>query len=279
MRATAVIAVTLAGLFLAAAAAARADEEPAVSVSPDTVEVGLGFSGADVTISGTTPEGADVLLVVDGPSDTVKMRKQGKVMGVFWMTVEQAKVEDMPSFHLVRGSKAIDELLSTDALAQLGVDPAASQIMDEAQAVDTVDGSSLPEEKATEFVTALRDEYIANGQYTSWRCYHEAEAADCGAGSPTGALIPIDEEGRWETSLSLPANIALGDYSAQVHYVRDGQVVGSGGTTFSVAKVGMVDSLWTMAQDNAPLYGAISLAIAIAMGLTIGFVFGSRGGH
>jgi hypothetical protein len=256
-----------------------ADEEPGLVVSPESVDIGLDFSGADVSISGTTPEGADVVLVMDGPLDSVKVRKTGKVMGLFWMTVDQAEVEDMPAFHMVLSSEPIEHLLSREQQVRLGVDPESSNILDQAQAVDPNDESALSGEKQTEFVTALRDMYITKGQYTPWKCYHEAEAADCDAGAPAGALIQPDDSGRWQTTIGLPSDAPLGEYSVQAHYVRDGQVVMSDTATFKVEKAGVVDSLGTMAEEKAPLYGAMSLAIAVVMGLTIGFVFTRRGGH
>jgi uncharacterized protein (TIGR02186 family) len=276
--------IALAVILLTALLAARwttawADEEPGVVVSPETVNIGLNFSGADVTISGTTPEGADVVLVVNGPVDSVKMQKKGKVMGLFWMTVDQAEVEGMPAFHVVQSSKPIEHLLSIEQQVSLGVDPEASNILDQAQAVNPNDKTPLSGEKQTEFVTALRDVYITDGQYTPWRCYHEAEAADCDATAPTGAMVRPDAEGHWETALSLPSDAPLGEYSVEAHYVKGGQVVKSDSTTFSVEKAGMVNTLGIMAEDNAVLYGAMSLVIAVIMGLGIGFVFTRQGGH
>ncbi len=280
MRAKAVIAAAVVSLLLAGSATvAWADEDTGVTVSPETVSIGLDFSGADVAISGTTPEEADVVVVVDGPHDSVKMRKKGKVMGLFWMTVDQAEVEDMPAFHMVLSSEPIEHILSRELQVTLGVDPETSNILEQAQAINPDDESPVSGDKQTEFVTALRDMYITDGRYTPWRCYHEAEAADCDAAAPAGATIRPDDEGRWETVLSLPSDAPLGDYTVQAHYVRDGEVVMSETTTFGVEKVGAVDTLGSMAKDNAALYAAMSLAIAIVMGLTIGFVFGSRGGH
>jgi hypothetical protein len=275
----ALAAIPLAALLAATWTTARADEGSELAVSPETVEIGLNYSGADVTISGTTPEGADVVLVVEGPLDSVKMKKMGKVMGLLWMTVEQAEVEDMPAFHIVGSSEPIESLLSREQQVRLGVSPECSDILDRAAAVDPDDGSPLSEEKQTEFVTALRDKYIREGRYTPWRCYHEARAAECDTATPSGGIIRPDDDGHWETSISLPSDAPLGEYSVEAYYIRDGQEVGAASTTFNVEKVGVVDALGTMAEDKAPLYGAMSLAIAIVMGLTIGFVFRSRGGH
>jgi hypothetical protein len=275
----AVAAILLTALLAARWTTAWADEQPGVVVSPETVNIGLNFSGADVTISGTTPAGADVVLVVNGPLGPVKIKKKGKVMGLFWMTVDQAEVEDMPTFHLVLGSQPVEHLLSREQQVSLGVDPEASNILDQAQAVNPNDETPLSGEKQTEFVTALRDVYITDGQYTPWRCYHEAEAADCDAAAPTGAMVRPDAEGHWATALSLPTDAPLGEYSVEAHYVKDGQVVKSDATTFSVEKAGVVNALGSMAEDNAVLYGAMSLVIAVIMGLGIGFVFTRRGGH
>jgi hypothetical protein len=277
MRTVAALAVILLTALLAARwTTAWADDEPELVVSPQTVNIGLDFSGADVTIGGTTPEGAAVVLVVDGPLDPVKIRKKGKVLGLFWMTVDQAEVEDMPAFHIVRSSQPIEHLLSIEQQVRLGVDPESSNILDQARAVDTGDESPLSQEKQTEFVTALRDTYITEGQYTPWRCYHEAEAADCDATAPNGAIIQPDGRGHWQTTLGLPSDAPLGNYSVQAHYVKDGQVVMSEVATFNVEKTGAVEALGTMAEDNAMLYGAMSLAIAMVIGLGTGFVFTRR---
>jgi hypothetical protein len=275
----ALAAILLTALLAATWTTARADEGSELVVSPETVDIGLDFSGADVTISGTTPEGADVVLVVEGPLDSVKMRKTGKVMGLLWMTVEQAQVEDMPAFHIVGSSEPIESLLSREQQVRLGVSPECSDILDRAEAVDPDDGSPLSEEKQTEFVTALRDKYIREGRYTPWRCYHEAGAAECDTATPSGGIIRPDDDGHWETSISLPSDAPLGEYSVEAYYVRDGQEVGAASASFNVEKVGVVDTLGSMAEDNAVVYAAISLAIAIAIGLTIGFVFPRRGGH
>ncbi len=275
----AVAAILLIALVAAGWTTAWADGEPGLVVSPETINIGLNFSGAEVTISGTTPEGADVVLVVNGPVDPVKMRKEGKVMGLFWMTVDQAEVEGMPAFHEVLSSQPVEHLLDREQQLRLGVDPESSNILDQAEAVNPNDESPLSGEKQTEFVTALRDVYITEGQYTPWRCYHETEAADCDAAARTGATIQPDSEGHWGTSLSLPSDAPTGEYSVRAHYVKDGQVVKSDEVAFSVEKAGLVNALGSMAQDNAVLYGAMSIAIVIVAGLAIGFAFPRRGGH
>jgi hypothetical protein len=89
---------------------------------------------------------------------------------------------------------------------------------------------------------------------------------------PTSNGVTRLEDGRWNTSVDLASDAPLGDYSVRAYYVKDGQVVGSDAATFSVKKVGVVDWLGSMAQNNAAAYGSMSMGILIAVGMMIGFV-------
>ncbi len=285
MRASAIVAAAALGALLAATSTvALADRETGLSVSPETIEVGIDFSGADVSIGGTAPEGAEVIVKVDGPRDTIKMKKKGKVMGLLWMTVDQANVEDVPAFHVVQSSQQVDQLLSREDLVRLGLDPADASLVSEAKVVSTGDGSPLSEDKASEFASALSDVYVKDGRRDPCGSY-ESNVAQVSSGqveatsSGTDGGIVLLGGGRWATCVSLRSDTPLGDSTVQAYYVKDGQVVGSEAATVSVKKVGVVDSLGSMAENKAPLYGAMSLAIVIVMGLVIGFVLPRGGSH
>jgi hypothetical protein len=280
LKAGAATIVLLTALFVATSAVARGEEETSLSISPETVQVGLNFAGSDVAISGTGPAGAEIILTVDGPPDSVKMKKMGKVMGLFWMTVDQAKVQNVPSFHVVLSSKQVDELLSREDQVELGVDPAATAILSEARVVGASDESPLSEEKATEFASALRDMYIKDGRYAPCVSCHSVPFEDRTAhmnAMPASNGVACQEDGRWDTSIDLASDAALGDYSVHVYYVKDGQVVWSDAATFDVKKVGMVEWLGSMAQDHAAAYASMSLGIVIAVGMVIGYVSRRRG--
>lgn len=277
------VLILAAALFASTAHSTSGDEVVTLNVSPDVVDVGLNFAGDDVRIYGTALEGTEVVVKVDGPTDSVKLNKQGKVLGLFWMTVDQAEIEDMPSFHLVRSSAQIDKILSWDEQVRLGVDPMLASIMSQARAVSPGEEDALSESKTSEFVAGLRDIYIGNGLYTPCTDCHDTPSGSSAVGTdatpPTGGLIDL-EDGRWEMLVSLPWDAPLGDYTVESYCVRDGQMVGLDSTTFTVRKVGLVDSLGTMANENGVLYGAMSLGIIIAVGMVIGFVFPrGRGGH
>jgi hypothetical protein len=280
LKAGAATIVLLAALFLTTSAVARGEEATSLSISPETVQVGLNFAGSDVAINGTAPADAEIILTVDGPPDSVKMKKMGKVMGLFWMTVDQAKVQNFPCFHVVLSSRQVDELLSREQQVELGVDPGATAILSEARVVGASDGSPLSEEKATEFALALRDTYIKDGRYAPCVSCHSVPLQDRTAhmnAMPTSNGVTRLDGDRWNTSIDLASDAALGDYSVRVYYVKDGQVVGSDAATFNVEKVGVVGWLGSMAQDHAAAYASMSLGIVIAVGMVIGYVSRRRG--
>jgi hypothetical protein len=275
------VSILLATFLTATGQSAWADEQPTMSVSPSVVDVGLDFTGYDVHVYGTAPEGTQVVLKVDGPASSVKVSKKGKVLGLFWMTVGRAQVENMPAFHVVHSSEEIDKILSQDEQVRLGVDPMSASIVSQARAVDPNEGTAVSEDKAAEFIAGLRDMYIKDGRYVACAsCQGALPAASVGDTAAT-ATAPSDDvihlgNGRWETSVSLAWDAPLGDYTVDSYCIKDGQVVGSDSATFTVRKAGLVDSLGSMAKDSAPLYGAMSLGIIIAVGLATGFVFPRR---
>ena len=280
LKLSAAAVVLLTAVFAATSTVARGEKETSLNVSPETVEVGLSFAGSDVAISGSAPAGADVILTVDGPSKSVKVKKMGKVMGLFWMAVDQAKVQNVPCFHVVLSSRQVNELLSEQEQVKLGVDPAATSILSQARVVSASDGAQVSEEKATEFASALRDMYIKDGRYAPCVSCHSVPPQERAAhmdAMPTSNSVTRLEDGRWNASVDLASDAPLGDYSVHAYYVKDGQVVGSDATTFSVRKVGVVEWLGSMAQDHAAAYASMCLGILIAAGMAIGYVSRRRG--
>jgi hypothetical protein len=278
------VLLILAAAFLIAPAAtwrtASAGRELTANVSPSVVDVGLNFTGDDVHIYGAAPDATDLVVTVDGPAKSVKVNKKGKVLGLLWMTVDRAEVQNMPAFHLVRSSGELDSILTSDEQVRLGVDSTSASIMTQARAVDTSDEEPLPEAKAEEFIEGLHDTYVRDGRYvpcaSGQNAGQEASAGHTEAATPSDHEVIALENGQWETWVSLPWDAPLGDYTVHSYSIEAGQVVASDTTTFTVKKVGLVDSLGSMAQHNGVVYGAVSLGIIIAVGLTIGFVFPKR---
>ena len=267
-----------AGLLLAALAAVPCLAQPAIVVSPSTVEVGLNFGGASVAISGAGPADAQAIVkVVAAPSD-VKLSRKDRILGIFWMTTERAVVQNMPTYLALYASRSVDTLLSHEEQVRLGVDAACLGLMARATVVtDSPSHAALPPDQAQRYVESLRDIYIKNEKYTPCLSCHRAQAAAARVATQPGETLNL-VDGRWSLRLQLPSDAPLGNYQVTAYYVVGGKVVESQTADFKVEKAGLVATLGTLAQENGALYGGISLIVVILVGLGIGAVF-PKGGH
>jgi len=262
---------------------ASAGDLAPIEISPSVVGVGINFGGADVVVQGKAPEGTQLVVKISSQPDTVKLSKKGRVMGIFWMTTESAVVENMPSFYAVFSSEPLETLLSREEQTRIGVDTECAGLMAQANVVGgSAKGDGLPAEEAQTYVTSLRDMYIKSGRYVTCMSCHRAQPGTVAGHSPTTqpAEMAVQlTQNDWNLRLALPADTPLGVYDVTAYYVRDGKVVDSQSAAFSVEKVGIVETLGTMSTRNAPLYGAMALAIVVVAGLVIGAIFPKGGRH
>ena len=267
--------------LLAAASPPCLAQGTPVQVSPTKVAVDASFSGADVAMAGTAPADAQAIVKVTAAPRDVRLSKKDRVMGLFWMTTERAVVENMPAFLALYTSQPLDTLLSEEEQIRLGVDADCVGLMNLAKAVaDSANRAPVPTDQAQMYIESLRNIYIRNAKYVPCLSCHRAEpggAAHGPAATPPGGVLRLTQ-GNWDLSLHLPADAPLGDYQVTAYYVKDGRVVATQTGSFQVAKAGLVATLGTLATENPPLYGALSLGVVILVGMGVGIIF-PRGRH
>lgn len=280
-----VVACTLLSLALlpVLCLAASAGNLAPIEISPGTVGVGVNFGGADVAVRGKAPEGTQLVVKVSSQPETVRLSKKGRVMGIFWMTTERAVVENMPSFYAVYSSQPLETLLDKEEQSRIGVDTECTGLMAQARVVsDSADHGALPADQAQAYVTSLRDMYIKSGRYVPCMSCHrvqpETPAGQSAATQPAQMTVHLTRSD-WSLNVKLPADTPLGEYNVTAYYIQGGKVIDSQSATFDVEKVGIVETLGTLATQNGVVYGAMALAIVVATGLTIGFIFPKGGGH
>ncbi|MEM9736570.1 MAG: TIGR02186 family protein, partial [Pseudomonadota bacterium] len=78
--------------------------------------------------------------------------------------------------------------------------------------------------------------------------------------------VTITEETLFQTRIRLPAQLVEGDYMARILLLRDREVVDEAVTTIPVRKVGLERFIYTMAQEQAALYGLASILLALVAG-------------
>ncbi|AET70155.1 Putative transmembrane protein (Alph_Pro_TM) [Desulfosporosinus orientis DSM 765] len=254
MRRLAVILLSM--LFLLTFAGQGMAAENQLTVSPDKVNVGLNFKGAALDISGSVPDNAQVYIKVSSPNDAIlDLNKKGKV-SLFWMNVESTSVTKVPKLYRILSSQSLSDL-PQDLQAELGIDKDYSAVYQMAEVRKHSDAGSLTLEKseAQEFVNSMVGLFSESGLYGI---------------NESGVQI---NNGKFNTSFELPANIPQEKCNITVYFIKDGQVIGTSDQTFDVETIGIVKWLNDMAIYDGPFYGYMSVLIALLVGSAIAFLF------
>ncbi|MEW5762812.1 MAG: TIGR02186 family protein [Bacillota bacterium] len=248
------LAVVASALYLACLPLALA--APAVTVEPGRIDVGMDFSGAQVRLKGTAPEGAQLIIKATAPGHPTGLSKKGRVGGL-WMTVESVTVDGMPGFFQVLTSTGMREVPPA-ALQQAGVDPAYENLLGMAKV------TVKHEEQKVVLDPAAGEEY-ARGLVEINR--------KKGLYSIREGAVRVDG-GRFEALLDIPAAVPRGDIRIEIFTVApDGTVSALEPHVLQVASVGLVASLGSLARTNPVTYGILAVVIALATGLAIANLF------
>ncbi len=247
------IARVLAIFWFALASTAVQSEQIVMGMSQDEVAITASFTGSEILIFGAVsrdapaPESSDleVIIAVQGPNVPVTIRKKDRVAGI-WINTESVDLDIAPSFYAVATSGPIAEVL-------------------------------LPLEDLRHAVSVGRVVRSA-GQNAfntddSVDAFARIQAKDNLLQILEGA-VSIDEDTLFRARISLPANITQGNYKTRIFLTRNGMVVDQLDTVIPVYKVGIERWLFTLAQEQAALYGALSLIIAALAGWVAAAVFG-----
>lgn len=240
----------LAILLLFTSSAAWA-EEIVLGLSQDEVAITATFEGSDILIFGAVKREApigegelNIIVTVAGPDQAVTVRRKQKRFGI-WINTDSVDIDAAPSFYAVASSAPLDEALraTEDLRNRITIRSVVRNV-----------GANVMDSQA--FSGALTRIKTEN------QTFQDLEGA-----------VDFEEGTLFRTAIRLPANLTEGDYTTRIFLTRDGTVIDSYETTIPVHKVGIERWLYRLAQDNAVLYGLMSLAIAIAAGWTASAAF------
>lgn len=238
----------LALLALFAAGAARAGTEGIVAgLSENQIAITASYDGSDILVFGAVKRDApippgrplQVIVTLEGPPDPVEISRKGQRLGI-WINTERVRITAAPAFYAVATSGPFSEVLShTDDLRyKITIPEAIRAIGIAGQAAD-----------APAFVDALIRIRKERG------LYEVAEGA-----------VTVEQATLFRTRLTLPANLTEGIYKARIFLTRGGSVIATHESDVRVRKTGVERWLYRLAQDQPPIYGLLSLVIAILAG-------------
>lgn len=235
---------------------ASAEEAVVAGISRDAISITANFDGSDLLIYGAVkreapaPEGdLDVIVTVEGPTETVLVRRKSREAAI-WINTAAVRIDRAPSFYAVATTGPMDAILTAaaDRRHRISV-PLAIRAYGDIWVTD------LPD-----FIDALIRIREDEGRY-----------------SLKEGTVSLTEDTLFRTDIDLPANLVEGDYKVRMFLTRDGEVVAMAERALDVRKVGLERWLFTLSQHQPVIYGALSLILAVAAGWVASAAFRLRG--
>jgi uncharacterized protein (TIGR02186 family) len=215
-----------------------------LTVEPTRVDIGLLYSGADVSVSAETEPGTEVAVLLEGPPTELVMREQARRWGLFWAPAGEVSFREVPSLYLLRTTIEPGELAPSRVLDELGIGYASLE--------KGLGGESRPD-LARELI-ALKE---SEGLFSS------AVVPDEDASSVVHMVVHV------------PTRAPATSYTVRLFAFRDQRLVGRGEGTLDLRQAGFVAFVSLLARAHGLAYGIFAVVVAVAAGLLVGLLFGS----
>jgi len=222
-------------------------------VSQHEVQVRQGFTGTELLLFGAVldPEGRagqgyDIVVVLKGPTEPVRLREKERFVGV-WVNAQSSDFRSVPSFFAVASSRAVSDIVDekTAAIYEFGT-----------RYIQLSPSGSIDPEEQLRFAEGLVDLKQRQGLYK--------EDMDG---------VQITQNVLYQARISLPSNVTTGVYTAETFAVTQGRVIASAVAEVEVRKVGMERRVEYFSQNFGLAYGLIAVFLSVFMGWGAGRVF------
>jgi uncharacterized protein (TIGR02186 family) len=251
--------VTAAALLLAAWAGGAPAQETAepppqreqiqIGLSTDRIAITSDFSGADLTIFGALDNADplisrqgryDVIVVLEGPSRPVTVRRKDRVVGV-WMNTESETFVNVPVSYAVSTTRMPQDITEPIRYRQLslGTEYIHIQPADETESPFTIE----------EFRSALRDRKRATGLYNE----------------RIGGVEFLSQT-LFRATVTLAPNVPVGTHRARAFLFRNGVFVDETSAQLAILKSGFEQSIFRAAHEYSFLYGVLAVLLAMITG-------------
>lgn len=230
-----------------------AQEGVVVDLSQNRVEITATFAGSNIFVFGAVkrdaplPEGIgalDVAIVVEGPLETITVRKKSKNLGI-WVNADSIEVHEAPSFFTIATTRPLVEMLDEGDLRDYAIG---------------LDYAVRPQPHTDSDVESFAEAVIRIRQ-------------DDGLYSEREGTVNLTEDTLFEVDIPLPANLVEGDYKARIYLIRDRNIIADTSVGITVRKAGLEVWLYDLAHNYALVYGLLSLLVALVAGYGASEIF------
>lgn len=228
-------------------------EEIVLGLSKDEVSITATFDGSEILLFGAIKResplpDADtlgIIVAIAGPNEPAVVRRKDRVAGI-WVNTDSARVDIAPSFYAIATSGPMGDVL-------LPIEDLNHAISWQRRIVGEGGESFLQTSDFTEAFMRIK--------------------ADEGLYQILENSVDVEDSTLFHTRINLPSNITEGNYRTRIFLTRDGRVIDEFTTEIPVFKVGLERWLYSMSQNQAALYGLLSLLVAVIAGWAASAIF------
>ncbi len=250
MRVLSLIGLVFAGLLFAYPPTATGAESVEADLATHHVAVKTDFAGVKVLMFGAveTPVAArgqaprDIIIVIRGPEEKLRVRRKDRVAGI-WVNSDSATFDAVPGYYAIVSNLPAGEIASSYTLREHGI--GFNSLRANLILSSTGFSTGNVRDYASAIVRVLKNDDL----------YQEIIG---GVGFSGTRLFRAEFE--------LPANVPLGDYSADVFIFRAGEVVAKHTTSLRIEKRGIERFIYTLAHQQPLIYGILSVLAAVLAG-------------
>jgi uncharacterized protein (TIGR02186 family) len=260
MRVTARLTLLLLALASTPAQAAEATpphtprEEVQSELSTREISIQSNFTGIQILIYGSVDfsqtkapdQGTyDVIIVIRAPSQPLVARRKERVAGI-WINSPGKVFPSVPGFYAALSTRPIRAITSDDTLKKLGI------------GLNNVEfgRNSLGDSKEETYRSAV----IRLKEKQKLFQEHDDAVAFVG-------------RSLFRATVSLPVNVPIGRYTADVYLFRDGELASKNQSTLEVNKAGFEQMVYLLAFGHPFVYGVFAVLVAMLAGLAGWFAF------
>lgn len=241
------------------------DLRVAAALTDARVQVDSSFRGASIILYGAvfnpTDQPADVVVVMRGPDQPLRLVKKTRNMGV-WLNSRPVLFEGAPGFYMTASTRPLSDITDFGQLRRLGVGVDHLRI-------------NAPEESRTVTRYGVRDVVVSRlgDDYLDWRraVIRLKEQAALYDTDPQG--VQFVDRGLFRAEIKLPAVAPTGRYFADVWLFRDGEPAAVSNLTLTVEKVGFERDVYSFAHRRPWTYGVLCVLLAALTGWGASRVF------
>jgi len=228
-----------------------------IKANHDHIKIDFFYHGSEVSVRGDSDPGTDLIIKIASPEGHQLLRKKGRAGGILWMNVGELTYENASNLYFLRSTGPVEEILSPEEARKYNIGYKAMRHHVEIKPVEN------EEEQAKWF-----DEFV---KYKEKTALYNVSA---------DAIKLTEKDGRQDyyVLMEWPYKATPGTYTATVYAVKDKKVVDIAESSVLVEQVGVVKTLFDMANNRGAVYGIISVLAALGAGFGVGMVFRKGGG-